>query len=859
MAFKNVPPTNVVPDNPEELLLSLPRRTIKGILLHQGEMMKAYRAQAVDAQDVALQLPTGSGKTLVGLMIGEWRRRKFNERVVYLCPTRQLVNQVVEQADKTYGLTVRGFTGPITGFEPGAKADYQNGNHVAVTTYSALFNTNPFFSNADVIILDDAHAAENYVASMWSLRVGRAEHPAFHTAIANLVRPLISSANYSRLTGAWEGPDDAAWADKLATPTFASIRDEFRALVDAHSTNNDFRYPWMMLRDHLDGCHLYLSSQDILLRPLIPATWTHEPFVAARQRIYMSATLGAGGDLERLTGRRSIMRLPVPSGWDRQGIGRRLFIFPGMSLNDDDTAELRHKLMVRAGRSLVLVPSERARATLVEDLKANPGYPLFSADDIEASKENFTRSPKAVAVVANRYDGIDFPGNDCRLLFVEGLPRATNTQEKFLMTRMGANALYNERIQTRVLQAIGRCTRSLEDYSAVVVSGEDVPEYLGDRRRRRYFHPELQAELEFGIEQSQAIAVADFVENLDTFLKYGKPWEAANDQILQKRAQATQQQFPAMDELQAAVGQEVRFQEALWHADYDAALSAAERTLTTLVAPELKGYRALWHYLAGSAAWLGGQTGLGSLTMKAREHFASAKKVANGIPWLVELSRYQPTQSEASEDKSTLFEQLEHVESLIHRLGTLHDGKFDAHEKRILDGLASTKKGEFEAAHVLLGRTLGYIADNQETDAAPDPWWISGKICLVFEDHAGADATSTLSATKARQAATHPDWIRANVQIEKETEIAAVLVTPVSKAEDGARPHLGKVLCWPLSQFREWAKDALSTVRELRRSFIEPGDLVWRAQAAQAFEAKALDAENLLRRLKCNPASEYLK
>src|SRR5436309_11544071 len=37
--------------------------------------------------------------------------------------------------------------------------------------------------------------------------------------------------------------------------------------------------------------------------------------------------------------------------------------------------------------------------------------------------------------------------------------------------------LFNERVQTRVLQAIGRCTRSLADYSAVVVSGEELPSY----------------------------------------------------------------------------------------------------------------------------------------------------------------------------------------------------------------------------------------------------------------------------------------------------------------------------------------------------------------------------------------------
>ena len=50
----------------------------------------------------------------------------------------------------------------------------------------------------------------------------------------------------------------------------------------------------------------------------------------------MSATLGQGGDLERITGRKKIFRLPIPEGWDQQGIGRRYFIFPERSLETDD-------------------------------------------------------------------------------------------------------------------------------------------------------------------------------------------------------------------------------------------------------------------------------------------------------------------------------------------------------------------------------------------------------------------------------------------------------------------------------------------------------------------------------------------
>ena len=83
------------------------------------------------------------------------------------------------------------------------------------------------------------------------------------------------------------------------------------------------------------------------------------------------------------------------------------------------------------------------------------------------------------------------------------------------MSRMAANTLFNERIQTRVVQAIGRCTRSLEDYSAVVVTGDDLPDYLADIRRRKFFHPELQAEIDFGVRQSKDTDAANILENFD--------------------------------------------------------------------------------------------------------------------------------------------------------------------------------------------------------------------------------------------------------------------------------------------------------------------------------------------------------
>ena len=858
MVFKKPASHATVPESPDRLFRDLPRRKLASLFDHQGQVLRGYVGKALDVADVALQLPTGSGKTLVGLLIAEWRRRKFRERVVYLCPTRQLVNQVAEEASAKYGLTIEPFIGSKKSYAPGAKAAYTDGERVAITTYSSLFNISPFFEKPDIIIVDDAHAAENYIASQWTMQISRLEpsDDALFKAVASVLKAVLPANYYLRLTGESNSVADASWVDKISTHSLGKIADELGAAISENIGEAEQRFAWRMLADHVRACQLYVSSSEIVLRPLIPPTWVHGPFSGARQRIFMSATLGTGGDLERLTGRPKILRLPIPDGWDRQGIGRRFFIFPEKSLNEADTAALRRALMRRAGRSLVLTPTRVEADEIAQDVATNLKYAVFSATDLENSKSHFTQASPAVAVVANRYDGIDFPDDDCRLLFIEGLPRAINLQERFLMSRMGANLLFNERVQTRVLQAIGRCTRGLNDYSAVVVTGEDLPAYLTDRKRREFFHPELQAELAFGIEQSTQVKVQDILENFGIFLDHDEGWEAANQTILEARAAASQVPFPAMDELACVVGNEIGWQKAMWNEDYESAYEAAREVLGGLNGSGLRGYRALWHYLAGSAAEMAA-AGDAGLEAQARAQFRKAKEAAAGIPWLIALARADARATTPEErDQATVMLQIEQLEAQLLKLGTLHNRAFSAREREIREGLQDVAK--FEQTQVLLGEHLGFSSGKRESDASPDPWWLVGDVAIVFEDHANAKDTAVIDATKARQAASHPDWLRENVPGAAGSTIQAVLVTPAKKAKHGAMPHLGRVAHWDLADFREWADAALVAIRELRRSFGEPGDLAWRADAANALIEARVAAPSLAAWLSSRPARDQL-
>jgi hypothetical protein len=368
--------------------------------------------------------------------------------------------------------------------------------------------------------------------------------------------------------------------------------------------------------------------------------------------------------------------------------------------------------------------------------------------------------------------------------------------------------------------------------------------------RLSFLHPELQAELDFGARQSTNTPLTGLVENFDIFLRNDAAWEAVNRQILAKRAQAMQAIPSGVGQLQAVVNAEINYQKNLWQRHYEGAVENAGQVLAGLMDESLKGYRALWQYLAGAAATYGESSGVAGMGARARAHFASARDAATSIRWMSNLARYRPDTVAPSSENDALLGQIERLETHLLRLGTAHDARYAKFEKSILDGFNSNDATQFEIAHRDLGTMLGFQAGRHEADASPDPWWIAGKYCFVFEDHSGADPKSALGADKARQTDGHPKWMRANTaltHVSPETNILSILVTPVVRAERGAFPHLGSVAIWPLSEFKAWAIQALGVIRTLRRTLGDDCDLAWRAEAQAIFEEQGYDAASLFR------------
>ncbi len=827
---------------PQEMFQDNKFKSIKGILDYQSQVLHHYlstlNGSAITSKNVAFELPTGSGKTLVGLLIAEFHRRKYNRKCLFLCPTNQLVSQVCEQAQSQYGIDVIPFTGHQINYEVSAKTKYRLAQAIGVTTYSSFFAVNSFFDNPDILIFDDVHSSENYIIDNWSLNIERNSHSTLFFEVVSLLADVIGESGLSRLTEDDPSRGDIMnWNDLLPQPLLKEKMTALHDLLNAGTKDTNLRYAWGRIADNLADCQIYVSWNTILIRPYIPPTETHEAFNKSSQRIFMSATLGRSGELERLTGCRKIKRLPVVSDWDTKGLGRRFFIFPDLSLSTDAHNEILVKLHKEARHSVLIVPNNNDKENIADLLKKKiDGIEIFDVNDLMESKNAYCQSENAMVIMANRFDGIDFPDDESRMLFIYNLPKITHLQEKFFVGKMAASLLYSERIKTRIVQAVGRCTRNASDYSVVCILGDSILNEITSEKIQSTYHPEMRAEISFGVDNSTDFSnVDDILENVRLFYERGEAWESAESEIVNLRNQFISKGKDAAvekiyEKLFEAAQIEVEYQYALWKKSYQAAYEKAIQIVEILNAPSLSGYKCYWQYICGCLAL--------AIDDKARAIYYFTKAGNNncgGIRWFSDLIKAVNSNTEMGMETDYFFDIIESLEENICKFQ--NNSRFENRVKSILDGLLSADGHKFERAHLDLGILLGYDAHNSDDTAAPDPYWIiNDDICIVAEDKIYEDDSKRIPVDDVRQAAGHLAWIRENVRtLNKDARIITIFVSNSTAIDDAARTFGKGIYYVQRKELCEWATDVINSLRTVRSSFQESGDANWRIKARETF------------------------
>lgn len=712
-------------------------------------MLKTFTSKA-DQPDVALELPTGTGKTLTGLLVAEWTRRKRRSRVIYACPTQQLARQVVAAAYRE-GVDTALLVGRHADWPVAAHAAYEAADAIAVTTYSSIFNSNPHLAEADLILFDDAHAGEQYVGEAYSVELNRWKAPTEYLATLDTIAPALDGVFLERLRDPNPDPgigNDVRMVAPLRQPGMVRKLD---GVLGSFSAPHSYRYA--MIRAGLASCLVYVAYSGILIRPYVPPTHQNQLLSGARQRVYLSATLGEGGELERAFGRAGILRLQQPDESTAPRYGRRFFVFPEF-VENTDTADLSRALVATAGKALILAPRTE---TAMRDASAlaQSGWPVWGIDQVSESMTPFAELDHGVCGLAARYDGLDLPGDACRLVGLDGVPDQDNLQERFLQSRARAGAALAARVRTRIIQGAGRCTRGPGDIAVVLILGSDLSRYLTRPEVVAALDSELQAEIRFGRENSQSGTASDMLGNVHAFLHQDtdESWRTQAEPALTDYRREMDQQAPnGTAALSACVENEIQaWAAATTGAWADAAKHAHEvARIAGTGGPATKGYRAFWTYLeavwADQAADLigdaAGRTAAQGLVRLAEQIMGLGSWVRQMTPFpAMQRSELSALDANAVNAVAAVLDAGVNQGKVRRRIGEIHAG------------LGERDPGKYEPALTELGKLVGADASKPPGTGRCDSTWCWGnELWLALEAKSDHEPTGVVPHKDIRQA-----------------------------------------------------------------------------------------------------------
>ncbi len=808
--FRKAAPATPVAESPERLFDDLPRTRTGGpaqLWSHQADILRDYHKAHQRTADVALELPTGAGKTLPGLLIAEWRRRALGHRVLYAAPTVQLARQTADAA-ASIGLNVVTLTGSHHDWAVASKMAYETAASVGITTYSTVFNTVPALEPAQTLLFDDAHAGEQYVAGSWSISINRFEQADLYAEVLAVLREAMSGVRYQDLQ---EGEDPIRRSVQLiGVAEMRSLAPRLAPIFRAVDRRWSQYWSHENLGGRLDRCLAYVAWDGILIRPVLAPTSSHRHFVAAEQRVYLSATLGDGGELERAFGRAPIARLPIPEGWNSRGAGRRFFLFPEMQ-GLKPAREVATSIVAEGGKALVLAPSRKV-AILGADLCPDGALLLGPTGGVDSLLDQFKASRSALLLLANRYDGLDLPNSQCRITVLDGMPKGAHLQERFTSETLAAGRVLRERIRTRVVQGAGRCTRGLDDFSVVVVLGDEATRFFGLPEVLSGLRPELQAEVTFGFQNSAV--PAEMVEFVRSFLAQDRDWlEQAEPALIEARNAATRVVPGEADELAAAARHEVAAVSALWNGDWVRASQEAVGAAQSIREKALAGYRAFWLYLA--SAWLNEAAevqGDESLRTAAADYLRQAYRASRNTPWLREIRALPADEVTLDEiDEAAVADAMNNGPRRVDSAAwaTLHT--------TIIAGLEGTDSGPYERALTELGKLLGADAFKPKGSARTDSAWLWQNWWLAVEAKSEERPDAPVSVDTVRQVNDQLKTLAHDRGAAIPDDSAVLLVEPRELVDPTAAVIAEPfVYLTGLDQVLDLARDAIDVWKQLR-------------------------------------------
>jgi len=513
-----------------EFLTSFTSSKFQSLWPAQAHMLDAYAMTFSSEPDVAIELPTGAGKTLIALLIAEtWRQE--GKKVAILSANKTLARQILQEAH-VLGIPAVLMEGKGTDIPASDKRAYGRAAKIAIMNYWVYFNQNPVIDIADLLIMDDAHLAEHCLHSLYSVEIERHAHESlFKTLITELQERF---PEYSVLADALSDGDvpNPSPTELLSFIDQAAVANRFREIVDASPYLRDghewtdFGFRWGRLKDHLYEANIYISSRSIWIRPYIYPLLSNLQYEQTQQRIYMSATVGDPSDLSRRLGVRKINKIPVPPEDMERTSGKRFII-----MNRVEEADLPPRLQrailtaLRIHPKSVWLCSSKDEASKYQKIVSEwlnshglVGHPTWLLTPLGEEIDQFKQAPQGHLFVAGRFDGMDFRADECRLVILTTLPRAINPQEEFISAYLRDSGFMTRRLNQRIIQALGRCNRSQDDFGVYIFADRRFASHFGLEAHKKGLPANIVAEIDMAQTQTE-IAVDVLTQEIERFLQ----------------------------------------------------------------------------------------------------------------------------------------------------------------------------------------------------------------------------------------------------------------------------------------------------------------------------------------------------
>lgn len=762
--------------DPIEIFEKLPKSSGISNLYHvQAEILENWFKNLRDEPDVVVELNTGGGKTLVGLLMALSTMRETKKGVLYLVENRQLVAQVVSQAT-SIGIPANEYFG-----RDSVDADFDNGKTILVGSYQALFNGKSVFGvrgsggieRLGGIVVDDAHASLEAVREAFTFTIPaegssdlyRKVLGSFREAFVSLDRSSTYQELQEGIGNEVVGVPYSYWYSAMERVA-SWVRDLAKSPeIVCKEMRDSLTFNWPLIKDNLKYCQVVVSRTAITVSALYPLLDMIPSFRGAKRRIYMSATITDYGDMVRAYDLRDLSLEKIIAPKTSAGVGRRMIL--SIPYEIQTSKEFIDTILEEQSRShgIVRLTSHANVGSEWGELSfVNPiGHEnvLLAVDNLVAG------SPSSALSLTNRYNGIDLPDDACRVLILDDLPFGATDIDRLTETYLADSDLTLQRIAQRIEQGAGRGVRGASDHCVVLLVGRKLVEWVKRKRNRKYFSEAFKAQLVISDTISEGLKDAqDYCEVMKQDFLSDEGWKFFHASELARMISEGDRKSLG-DSFDVACAERRAFAQWLEH-DNGAACRGLEKKANDL--NDDRQYRGWLLYLASRIACEGGDAGYaGDLSRRAHSFNRALPNVVSSPP------------SDTSERHHSRAKFLDSFIASKHLSGNAI-GQFDIDVAGLSFDVAHTS---FEEALEMLGLYLGFDSKRADKNGeGPDVYWVTQEgVAFALEAKNEKGPKKPLSKSEAGQLRTASAWLKSEYP---GFEIVPVSVHPNAAADSNA-------------------------------------------------------------------------